>query len=118
MKKYIAGFRSNNSKKKKKASIYYFLTTLLFLLGTSKDISDISLYLLLLMTPSLVCNFKAFIKKINSAESRKVRPSAGVLSLRCSAALHLYYLVKTGRIKLRSLCTLLHYCILCTHNYA
>lgn len=72
MKKYIAGFRSNNSKKKKKASIYYFLTTLLFLLGTSKDISDISLYLLLLMTPSLVCNFKAFIKKIKNKKKKEI----------------------------------------------
>jgi len=72
MKKYIAGFRSNNSKKKKKASIYYFLITLLFILGTSKDISDISLYLLLLMTPSLVCNFKVFIKKIKNRNKRKI----------------------------------------------
>lgn len=72
MKKYIAGFRSNNSKKKKKASIYYFLTTLLFLLGTSKDINDISLYLLLLMTPSLVCNFKAFIKKIKNKKKKEI----------------------------------------------
>jgi len=72
MKKYIAGFRSNNSKKKKKASIYYFLITLLFILGTSKDISDISLYLLLLMTPSLVCNFKVFIKKIKNKNKRKI----------------------------------------------
>lgn len=72
MKKYIAGFRSNNSKKKKKASIYYILITLLFILGTSKDISDISLYLLLLMTPSLVCNFKVFIKKIKNKNKRKI----------------------------------------------
>lgn len=72
MKKYIAGFRSNNSKKRKKASIYYFLTTLLFVLGTSKDISDISLYLLLLMTPSLVCNFKAFIKKIKNKNKKEI----------------------------------------------
>lgn len=72
MKKYIAGFRSNNSKKKKKASIYYILISLLFILGTSKDISDISLYLLLLMTPSLVCNFKVFIKKIKNKSKRKI----------------------------------------------
>lgn len=72
MKKYIAGFRSNNSKKKKKASIYYILITLLFILGTSKDISDISLYLLLLMTPSLVCNSKVFIKKIKNKNKRKI----------------------------------------------
>lgn len=72
MKKYIVGFRSNNSKKKKKASIYYFLITLLFALGSSKDINDISLYLLLLMTPSLVCNFKAFIKKIKNKKKKEV----------------------------------------------
>lgn len=72
MKKYIAGFRSNKSKNKKKAIIYYFLITLLFLLGSSKDINDISFYLLLLMTPSLVFNFKDFIKKIKNKKKKIV----------------------------------------------
>lgn len=72
MSKYIAGFRSNNSKKKKKASIYYFLITLLFIIGSSKSINDIALFLLLLITPSLVCNFKAFIKKIQNKKKREV----------------------------------------------
>ena len=72
MSKYIAEFRSNNSKKKKKASIYYFLITLLFIIGSSKSINDIALFLLLLITPSLVCNFKAFIKKIQNKKKREV----------------------------------------------
>ena len=72
MSKYIAEFRSNNSKKKKKASIYYFLITLLFIIGSSKSINDIALFLLLLITPSLVCNFRAFIKKIQNKKKREV----------------------------------------------
>ena len=72
MSKYIAGFRSNNSKKKKKASIYYFLITLLFIIGSSKSINDIALFLLLLITPSLVCNFRAFIKKIQNKKKREI----------------------------------------------
>lgn len=72
MKKYIAGFSSNNPKNKKKASIYYFLITLLFILGASKDINDISLYLLFLITPSLVYNFKAFIKKVKNKKKKKI----------------------------------------------
>ncbi len=72
MKRYIAGFRSNNSKKRKKASVYYFLTTLLFLIGSSKDINDIALYILILMTPSLICNFKSFIKKIKNKKKKEV----------------------------------------------
>ena len=64
MKNYIAGFRSNNSKKKKKSFLYYSIITALFVLGNSKNISDISLFLLLLMTPSLICNIKVFIKKV------------------------------------------------------
>ena len=86
MKKYIAGFRSNNSKKKKKASIYYFLITLLFILGSSKDINDISLYLLFLMTPSLVCNFTAFIKKLKNKKKKEVflRTLIGYLIALCT----------------------------------
>lgn len=72
MSKYIAEFRSNNSKKKKKASIYYFLITLLFIIGSSKSINDIALFLLLLITPSLVCNFRAFIKKIQNKKKREI----------------------------------------------
>ena len=72
MKRYIAGFRSNNSKKRKKSSVYYFLTTLLFLIGSSKDINDIALYILILMTPSLICNFKSFIKKIKNKKKKEV----------------------------------------------
>lgn len=72
MSKYIAKFRSNNSKKKKKASIYYFLITLLFIIGSSKSINDIALFLLLLITPSLVCNFRAFIKKIQNKKKREI----------------------------------------------
>ena len=41
MKNYIAGFRSNNSKKKKKSFLYYSIITALFVLGNSKNISDI-----------------------------------------------------------------------------
>ena len=72
MKNYIAGFRSNNSKKKKKSFLYYSIITALFVLGNSKNVSDISLFLLLLMTPSLICNFKAFIKKIKNKKKKEI----------------------------------------------
>ncbi len=72
MKNYIAGFRSNNSKKKKKSFLYYSIITALFVLGNSKNISDISLFLLLLMTPSLICNFKAFIKKVKNKKKKEI----------------------------------------------
>ena len=72
MKNYIAGFRSNNSKKKKKSFLYYSIITALFVLGNSKNVSDISLFLLLLMTPSLICNFKAFIKKVKNKKKKEI----------------------------------------------
>ena len=72
MKNYIAGFRSNNSKKKKKSFLYYSIITAFFVLGNSKNVSDISLFLLLLMTPSLICNFKAFIKKIKNKKKKEI----------------------------------------------
>ena len=51
MRKYIAGFRSNNKRNKIIATIYYVLTTLTFLIGSSRSLNDISLWILLMSTP-------------------------------------------------------------------
>ena len=45
---------------------------MLFIIGSSKSINDIALFLLLLITPSLVCNFRAFIKKIQNKKKREI----------------------------------------------
>lgn len=65
MKKYIAGFRSNNPKNTKKAIIYYILVTIFFMIGSSWSLNDISLLLIMLLTPSIIMNFKQMISKNN-----------------------------------------------------
>lgn len=72
MKKYIAGFRSNNPKNKKISMVYYILTMLFFMIGSSRSISDISLCMLLLATPSLVLNFKYLFGKNRKKQDKKI----------------------------------------------
>ena len=72
MRKYIAGFRSNNKRNKIIATIYYVLTTLTFLIGSSRSLNDIALWLLLMLTPSLVVNFKDLFKGSHKKEHRKI----------------------------------------------
>ena len=72
MRKYIAGFRSNNKRNKIIATIYYVLTTLTFLIGSSRSLNDIALWLLLMSTPSLVVNLKDLFKSTHKKEHRKI----------------------------------------------
>lgn len=72
MRKYIAGFRSNNKRNKIIATIYYVLTTLTFLIGSSRSLNDIALWLLLMLTPSLVVNLKDLFKGSHKKEHRKI----------------------------------------------
>lgn len=72
MRKYIAGFRSNNKRNKIIATIYYVLTTLTFLIGSSRSLNDISLWILLMSTPSLVVNLKDLFKGSYKKEHRKI----------------------------------------------
>ena len=72
MRKYIAGFRSNNKRNKLIATIYYVLTTLTFLIGSSRSLNDIALWLLLMSTPSLVVNLKDLFKSTHKKEHRKI----------------------------------------------
>lgn len=72
MRKYIAGFRSNNKRNKIIATIYYVLTTLTFLIGSSRSLNDIALWLLLMLTPSLVVNLKDLFKSTHKKEHRKI----------------------------------------------
>ena len=72
MRKYIAGFRSNNKRNKIIATIYYVLTTLTFLIGSSRSLNDISLWILLMSTPSLVVNLKDLFRGSHKKEHRKI----------------------------------------------
>ena len=72
MRKYIAGFRSNNNRNKIIATIYYGLTTLTFLIGSPRSLNDISLWILLMSTPSLVVNLKDLFKGSYKKEHRKI----------------------------------------------
>ncbi|MGL5329234.1 MAG: DUF4839 domain-containing protein [Peptostreptococcaceae bacterium] len=59
LKKYIAGFRSGNPKNKKKAKMYYILAIAFFVIGSSWQISDFAVLLLMLIAPSVFYNFKS-----------------------------------------------------------
>lgn len=59
LKKYIAGFRSGNPKNEKNAKTYYILTIAFWAIGSSWQISDFAVLLLLLIAPSVFYNFKS-----------------------------------------------------------
>lgn len=59
LKKYIAGFRSGNPKNEKNAKTYYILTIAIWAIGSSWQISDFAVLLLVLIAPSVFYNFKS-----------------------------------------------------------